>query len=210
MGSYMTNLKHGKGRMYRDLDMTKLPPDIPEEPKKILQSLKNKEGIINTPYPDITSRSIPSVLHEYGHYISQNESPLSGNISRLHRVVGRVKEGEQNLLSWFGKRKPAHEIQTPRLDSVLDRLGLLEEKNAWEKGEKILRKYNPTQDELDYFNKSKELAIESYKRSNEVRRYGRKYNRLRDRYSTQKASEILGKHRSPWGTHNYELPPSNI
>ena len=210
LGSYLTNIKHGEGRKYKKIDISSLSPDTPEETISILKSLKQKDGVINMPYPDVTGRAYPTVLHEYGHHISQNRSLLSGNISRLHRVIGRVKKGEQNLISWLGRRKrKPEEIQTPRLDSALDWLGLEEEKNAWRKGANILRKHNPTQEELDYFNRNRNLAIESYKRGNEVRKYGRKYNKYRDK-SSPKASEILGQHRSPWGTHNYELPPNNI
>ena len=155
---------------------------------KALSVAKLKKNIINLE-GSLLKSTIP-LSHEYGHILN------SSNPS-TRKVGMRIKRLQQNKVSnsnkgFIGKIKSAWN------DTRLDNSIVTEEKNAWRNGIDALKRNGANSIDLNYANKYKNAALDTYKSSRNLRFASRIYDIFKPKNSINPIESLMKDRKYKW------------
>lgn len=155
---------------------------------KALLAARTKKNIINLE-GSLLDSTIP-MSHEYGHILNSKSSKTKKIGMRIRRLQNQNNKVTSNR--FLDKAKSAWNVA--RLNNSI----VSEEKNAWKNGISALKRNGATPKDLEYANKYKTAALDTYKSSRNLKIASKIYDIFKSKNSINPIESLIRDRRYKW------------
>lgn len=149
---------------------------------------RTKKNIINLE-GSLLDSTIP-MSHEYGHILNSKSSKTKKIGMRIRRLQNQNNKVTSNR--FLDKAKSAWNVA--RLNNSI----VSEEKNAWKNGISALKRNGATPKDLEYANKYKTAALDTYKSSRNLKIASKIYDIFKSKNSINPIESLIRDRRYKW------------
>ena len=158
---------------------------------KALSAAKSKKNIINVE-GSLLSSTIP-LSHEYGHILNY-KNPKTRKIGiRIRRLQSQNNNNNNNNVKGL-----IGQIKSTWNEARLGNSIVTEEKNAWKNGLSALKRNGVTSKEIEYANKYRNAALDTYKSSRNLRVTSKIYDLFKSKNSINPIESLMKDRKYKW------------